>query len=125
MINGDEFSIIPEVVNSVASVYGWKGFYTPVFKKVTVLPKETLKKYVGNYLLVKDTLSIRFCGDQLCIWQNNQPANGFKMIFTSNTEFTAKEIPNISVTILSDKESLEEALEINEGGTKTKAKKIN
>jgi len=125
MINGDNFSIIPELVNSVAIVYGWKDFYTPVLKKVNIIAKETLEKYIGNYLLLTDTLSIRFCGDQLCIWQNNQPSDGLKMIFSSDTEFSAKEIPNVKVEIVLNNDGKVEALEVNEGATKTKAKKIN
>ena len=124
MTNGENFSIIPEIVNSVAMVYGWKDFYKPVFKKATILPKATLEKYAGNYLLVKDTLSIRFCGDQLCIWQNNQPANGYKMIFGSPVEFSAKEVPNASILILLDSAGKAEALEINQNGAKVRANKI-
>ncbi|MES1217462.1 MAG: serine hydrolase domain-containing protein [Bacteroidota bacterium] len=125
MINNDDFGIIPEIVNSVAMVYGWKDFYQPVFKKVVTLSKETMTKYVGNYLLGTDTLSIKFCDDQLCIRQNNQPANGLKMIFSNETQFTAKEIPGIIVTVLFDSSQKVEGLEVNEGGTKTKANKIN
>jgi hypothetical protein len=124
MVNGEDFSIIPEIVNSVALVYGWKDFYTPVFKKVTLLPKATLEKYTGGYLLGKDTLSIRFCGDQLCIWQNNQPANGFKMIFSSATVFSAKEVPNAAISILLNDNGEAEALEINQAGMKVKANKV-
>ena len=124
MTNGENFSIIPEIVNSVALIYGWKDFYKPVFKKVNLLPKATLEKYTGNYLLAKDTLSIRFCGDQLCIWQNNQPANGYKMIFGSPVEFSAKEVPNASILILLDSAGKAEALEINQNGAKIRADKI-
>lgn len=124
MINGEDYSIIPEIVNSVAMVYSWKDFYKPVFKRVNLLPKATLEKYTGNYLLVKDTLSIRFCGDRLCIWQNNQPANGFKMIFSSPVEFSAKEVPDAFILISLDSEGKAEALEINQKGAKIKANKI-
>jgi CubicO group peptidase (beta-lactamase class C family) len=33
MVNGDNFQIISEVLNSVAQVYGWKDFFKPEFKK--------------------------------------------------------------------------------------------
>ncbi len=124
MINGEDFSIIPEIVNSVAQVYGWKNFYQPVFKKVSLLPKTTLEKYTGNYLLGKDTLSIRFCGEQLCVWQNNQPSDGFKMIFSSPTAFSAKEVPDVVISILLNNEGRAEGLEINQRGMKIKANKI-
>ena len=128
MINGDNFSIIPELVNSVAIVYGWKDFYTPDRKKVNTIPKDTLLSYTGKYLLVTDTLSVTFCNDnemQLCARQNNQPADGLKMIPTGNREFSVKEMPGIIVRVLYNNDGKVEALEIDERGNKTKAVKIN
>jgi CubicO group peptidase (beta-lactamase class C family) len=125
MINADNFNIIPELVNSVAIVYGWKNFYTPVIKKVNNIPRDTLLTWAGNYLLVKDTLSLILIGDQLRIKQNNQPADGLRMIPAGNKEFFIKEIPGITISVLYNKEGKADALEINEGGTKTKAGKIN
>ena len=116
MINGDKYSIIPEVLNSVARVYGWKDFYKPVFKSVYYPPKDTLSKYTGNYLLFKDTISINFCGETLCVRQNGQPASGFKLIFTSSTEFSIPEIPNASIRMLF-KEGKVSSFELTQGGT--------
>ena len=124
MINADDFSIIHEIVNSVATVYKWKDFYKPVFKKVFIISRDTMSIYTGNYLLGKDTITIFFCGDKLCVKQNGQPANGFNMIFNSATEFSVKDIPDASITFLY-KEGKADALEINQGGTKTIAKKID
>ena len=90
MINADDFTIINEVLNSVATVYNWKNFYTPVFKKLFIVPRDSLSNYVGKFLLGKDTLSIAICGEQLCIQQNGQPANGYTMIFSSSTEFSVQ-----------------------------------
>ncbi len=124
MINADDFTIINEVLNSVATVYNWKNFYIPTFKKLFLIPRDSLSNYVGNYLLGNDTLSVSFCGEQLCIRQNGQPANGYTMLFTSATEFSVKEIPGVTVIVLY-KDGKVEALEINEGGSKIPAKKIN
>jgi CubicO group peptidase (beta-lactamase class C family) len=49
MVNSDNGSILPEIVNSVASVYKWAGFYQPTIKKLVQVPDETLSKYVGKY----------------------------------------------------------------------------
>jgi CubicO group peptidase (beta-lactamase class C family) len=49
MVNSDNGGILPEIVNSVASVYNWKGFYQPTIKKIVQVPEETLSKYVGKY----------------------------------------------------------------------------
>jgi len=124
MINADDFSIINEVVNSVATVYNWKDFYKPVFKKLFIVPRDSLPNYVGKYLLGKDTLSVFICGENLCIQQNSQPASGYSMIFTSGSEFSVKEIPDVSVRFLY-KDGKTDALEINQGGMKIPAKKIN
>jgi CubicO group peptidase (beta-lactamase class C family) len=94
MINGENFSVINELVNSVAQVYDWKGFYTPTFKKKIAPPKDSLQQYVGNYKIMNDTISLSVCGDQLCIQQNGQPPVGYKAIFTDNTTFTLAEVPN-------------------------------
>jgi CubicO group peptidase (beta-lactamase class C family) len=125
MINGNNFSIIPELVNSVAIVYGWKKFYTPVFKKINTIPADTLLTFTGKFLLGTDTLSIALCDKELCIQQNHQPPQGLKMIPTGSKEFSIKELPGIIMTVLFNKEGKVEALEINEGGTKTKVQKIN
>jgi CubicO group peptidase (beta-lactamase class C family) len=124
MINADDFSIINEAVNSVATVYNWKDFYKPVFKKLFSVSRDSLSNYVGKYLVGKDTLSVFICSEKLCIQQNGQPANGYNMIFSSSTEFSVKEIPDASVIFLY-KEGKIDALEINQGGMKTPAKKIN
>lgn len=115
MINGDKFSLISEVLNSVARVYGWKDFYKPVFKPVYYPSKDTLAKYTGNYLLFKDTISINFCGETLCAWQNGQPASGFKLIFTSSTECRIPEIPNASIRMIF-KEGKVSSFELTQGG---------
>ena len=124
MINSDDFSIINEVVNSVATVYNWKGFHTPVFKKLFTLSRDSLPNYIGKYLLGKDTLSVFICAEKLCIQQNGQPANGYSMIFSSGTEFSVKEIPDASVRFLY-KEGKIDALEISQGEMKIPAKKVN
>jgi CubicO group peptidase (beta-lactamase class C family) len=115
MINGDKYSIIPEVLNSVARVYGWKDFYKPVFKPVYYPSKDTLAKYVGKYLLFKDTIAINFCGETLCARQNGQPASGFNLIFTSSTECSIPEIPNASIRMLFQEEKVS-SFELTQGG---------
>lgn len=124
MINANDFSIINEVVNSVATVYNWKDFYQPVFKKIFIVSPDSLSNYVGKYLMGKDTLSVAICGEKLCIQQNGQPAEGYSMIFSSGTEFSVKEIPDATVTFLY-KEGKIDALEIHQGGMKIPAKKVN
>jgi CubicO group peptidase (beta-lactamase class C family) len=124
MINANDFSIINEVVNSVATVYNWRDFYSPVFKKLFVVSPDSLSNYVGKYLLGKDTLAVSICGENLCIQQNGQPAAGYRMMFTSGTEFSVKEVPDATLRFLY-KEGKVDTLEIQQGGMKIPAKKIN
>jgi len=49
MINSENWTIIDEIVNSVATVYNWKDFYLPEVKKAIDLPDTLIKKYVDKY----------------------------------------------------------------------------
>lgn len=51
MVNSDNDGIIQEIVNSVATVYGWKDFYTPQVKKVVTLTHQQMKTLEGYYEL--------------------------------------------------------------------------
>ncbi len=49
MVNSDNGAILHEVINSVATVYDWKGFYEPEVKTLSPLKAEQLKFYQGRY----------------------------------------------------------------------------
>lgn len=51
MVNSDDGSIISEISNSIAKVYGFKGLYHSKMKKMVVVPDSVLKKYTGAYEL--------------------------------------------------------------------------
>ncbi|MES2882143.1 MAG: serine hydrolase domain-containing protein, partial [Bacteroidota bacterium] len=123
MINGDKFNIINEVLNSVAQVYAWKDFYTPIFKKIYQPSNETLTLYTGNYLLEKDTISIALCGPAICVRQNGQPAEGLKVIFSNATSFSIADIPNAVVEMLF-KEGKVSGFQLQQNGQKLIARKI-
>ena len=124
MINGENFAVIGELLNSVAMVYDWKGFYTPSFKKIVTVPRDTMQQYTGNFLLMKDTLMISFCGDDLCIQQNRQPATGFQMFFSDNSNFSIREVPNAFFTVLRNAAGKVEALQLKQGGANLRLPKI-
>lgn len=124
MINGDDFTIINEVVNSVALVYNWPDFYRPEYRTLYKVPDDSLSMYTGKFLLGSDTLEISKCGNSLCIRQNGQPEDGYKMTFGSNVLFSVKEVPDATLSILF-KEGKVDALEINQRGMKIPAKKVN
>jgi CubicO group peptidase (beta-lactamase class C family) len=123
MINGSNFNILNEVVNSVARVYNWKDFYKPTLKKVYTPSKDTLLSYVGNYLIATDTISLQMCGDNLCIRQNGEPAAGLKVIFSNGTSFTVAEVANASFT-MQFKEGKVSSFELVQGGQKLVVMKL-
>ena len=124
MINGDNFAVVNELLNSVALVYDWKGFYTPTFRKSANVPKDTLQQFVGNFLLQKDTLSISFCGNYLCIRQNGQPPTGYQMLFSDNSNFSIREVPNAFFTVLRNAAGKVEALQLKQGTANLRLPKI-
>ena len=124
MINGENFSVVGELLNSVATVYGWNGFYTPTFKKTVHVPTDTMQQYVGNFLLVKDTLTISFCGDVLCLQQNRQPPKGYQMFFSDNSNFSIREVPSAFFTVIRNTAGKVEALQLKQGGADLRLPKI-
>ena len=124
MINGQNFAVIGELLNSVAMVYNWKGFYTPTFKKIVVAPKDTLQQLVGNFLLGKDTLTISYCGADLCLQQNRQPPNGYQMFFSDYSNFSVREVPNAFFTLIRNAAGKVEALQLKQGSFNVRLPKI-
>ena len=51
MVNSDNGAILSEVVNSVATVYGWKDFYKPEYKTFVTIPPDQLQAFTGRYKL--------------------------------------------------------------------------
>lgn len=116
MINGENFSVINELLNSVAIVYDWKGFYNPTFKKMITFPKDSLQQYIGSYKIMNDTLTISFCGEELCIQQNGQPPVGYKIIFTDNNSFSIAEVPNAIFSPVRNDAGKITGLQLKQGG---------
>ncbi|WP_247232295.1 serine hydrolase [Telluribacter sp. SYSU D00476] len=92
MVNSDNGQILEEIVNSIATVYGWKDFYKPVIKRVVQVPDEILDTYVGEYELTPEfRLQIRREGHGLKVQATNQPA--FDLFAEEPTKFFLKEVP--------------------------------
>lgn len=124
MINGEDFSVVNELLNSVATVYKWEGFFKPEFRKTISIPKDTLALYTGNFKMGKDTISLLMCGDQLCIQQNRQPAAGYKVYFTNKTHFSIREEAATTFALLFNESGKLEALELKDPRMKMKLPKI-
>ncbi len=124
MINGEDFSVIRETLNSVARVYQWDGFYDPTFRKLVNVPVDTLKQYAGNYLLMKDTITLKLSGNNLYIQQNGEPANGFKLYFSDNISFTMSEQPNANFRVMRNDVGNVDALELKQNGATLKLLRV-
>jgi CubicO group peptidase (beta-lactamase class C family) len=51
MVNSDDGNIMNEVVNSIAKVYGFKGLYHSLVRKLVTVPDSVLQTYTGDYQL--------------------------------------------------------------------------
>lgn len=84
MVNSDNGGILQEVVNSVATVYNWHGFYNPAKKTVIALPEATAKRYVGKYLSNGDTIKVFLNNGRLLL---DGGEGIWKMYFTTEKDF--------------------------------------
>jgi tetratricopeptide (TPR) repeat protein len=94
-INSNKPGLLPEVINSVATVYNWKDFYKPVHRKLVDVPESTLQKYAGVYLyedhwgsiLKKDSNWYFFSDGIYAQMYFSSPTHFFNMEFTTEKEF--------------------------------------
>lgn len=122
MANTDNATLLNEIVNSLASVYNWKDFYTPKIKKVVPVNNEILRSYVGNYKLHRDTLNVTLEKEGLAIRLNSRTK--YKIYFTSDTDFFMLEIAGSEQSFTKDKSNKIIGFYINDNGYKMQAVKI-
>jgi CubicO group peptidase (beta-lactamase class C family) len=91
MVNSNNGNILNEVVNSVASVYGWKDFYKPVMKKTVTVSDSLFASYAGKYLFNGDTITLSRQGN--VDYLSFTPTEKYKLYFTAPDEFFNKEFP--------------------------------
>ena len=89
MTNSDNGSLSSEVANSVATVYGWKDYYKPVYKKVTDVDEAILDRYAGTYEINNSKLTVKREGKKLLI--SPYPGIWLNIYFTSDTDFFVRE----------------------------------
>lgn len=87
-LNSDNFGLLPEVVNSVASVYEWDHFYTPVYKKAVAVSDSDLQTSSGIYLFENTWASI-FKKDSTYYYYSN--GTTAQMYFSARDQFFNKE----------------------------------
>lgn len=119
MVNSDNGNILQEIVNSVATVYQWKDFYTPAVKKTVTVPADTLRAYVGQYRLGLNTFVISQQGKHLFI--TDQPGSApSQMYFTDNHSFFIYDVP-AELLFVRNNEGLVAAMIIKQNGREFKA----
>jgi CubicO group peptidase (beta-lactamase class C family) len=121
MVNSDNGSIITEIINSVATVYNWDGFYVPKVRKTILVESSLLNSYVGNYNINTQTVAILREADKLVLIQG-----GIKSIvyFTSDTDFFTTEVPNGEFSFVMDSNNKVEALQLKRGSNVIKLTKV-
>lgn len=88
LVNSDHTAFKDEIVNSVATVYGWKDFYPFVSKKIIAVADSVLDRYVGSYTFENATRgpSIGRQGGALYL-KDPDAREAWRMYFTSEREF--------------------------------------
>lgn len=87
-LNSFNVDLLPEIANSVATVYQWKDFYTPVFRNEINLPDSIFRKYTGDYLFENKLASIFKKQDGYYYWADGINS---KMHFANEQEFYNQE----------------------------------
>ena len=82
MTNSNNSGIVREIINSVATVYNWEGFYNPVIREpITPI---TLDPYIGKYMTDRGAIYIIVKRDNQLFLENNL---SWPIYFTSEQEF--------------------------------------
>ena len=93
MINSQHFGIIPEVIGSVARVYGFKGLGNTTFKKHVNVRDSLLKTYCGDYQLAPNVkVHISDEGGILYAHPDGQPKS--RLYAETVNEFWISELAN-------------------------------
>ena len=122
MANTYNTRIFDEIINSIASVYNWKGFYAPKIKKIVTVNNEILKSYVGKYKLNNDTLIVTLENKNLMIRFNQNEK--YKAWFTSDSDFFIIEAMGAEQKFTSDSKNKVAGFHINSNGYEMNAVKI-
>jgi hypothetical protein len=121
MTNSNEYSIIPEIINSVATVYQWVDFYKPVVKKVVYPDTSKLKDYAGEYKIANNTLRFKLEGGHLYINQDDSPYS--RIYFESDDTFFIYFAPGSTVRFVRNEQAKVTHLLIRDGGNEQRAEK--
>jgi len=99
MTNTYNTALFNEIINSVAKIYNWKNFYSPVVKREIIVPDSLLQTYIGKYKIGNDTLLILSKTDGMYLDVGNDEK--WKIHFADITHFFVLE-QNLDLHFVSD-----------------------
>lgn len=122
MVNSDNGAIIPEVVNSIAKVYEFKGLYHSTVKEAVSVPDSILESYIGQYELGPNfIITVSKEGNTLYAQATGQ--GSFEIIAETPTKFFPR-VFKAYVDFTKDDTGKVNALILTQNGRRTEAKKI-
>jgi hypothetical protein len=126
LVNSDRTDFIGEIVNAVATVYGWKDFYSYINKKVVTVPADTLKKYACNYTFegAENGPRILYENGQLYLIDPQSPVK-WRLYFTAPDEFFMIEAAWANQKFYFNSQSQVEGFTITTGSYHSKVIKSN
>lgn len=91
MLNSNNYGIIYEILNSVATAYNWQGVYQPQIKAAIAPPYKLFTAYSGDYYCakLKRTITIRQAQQQLEMHQELEfykSADSFERIYFTDEQ---------------------------------------
>ena len=120
MVNSNNGNIMPEIVNSVAKVYDFKGLYRS--KTSVAVADSVLEKYTGQYALTPTfILVITKEGNQLYTQATNQPK--FKIYPETPTKFTPIEFP-ATLEFIKDANGKINSVTLSQNGQQHEARRL-
>ncbi|WP_316809329.1 serine hydrolase [Pedobacter agri] len=115
MVNSDNGAIIPEIINSIATVYGFKGLYQTKVINLSDVPESVLESYTGRYDLMPNfILTITKQGKRLFAQATGQPK--IEALPQSQTKFFSKEV-NATIEFVKDENGKIKELILIQGQT--------
>ncbi|WP_210489145.1 serine hydrolase domain-containing protein [Rufibacter aurantiacus] len=126
LVNSDNTRFAQEVINSVATVYGWKGFAPFSQKTAIALSEEELSKFVGKYQFKgnpEDYVSVVLKKGALYL---KDPQNGteWEILFSSPTDSYMREARWVDQVFSKDNTGKITGFHIIGGGMKQWAAKV-
>jgi len=122
MTNTLNTALYDEIINSVASVYKWKDFYTPVIKTVVPVSDTILATYTGQYQLAPEfMLTIRKSGHQLEVEPTGQE---IVKIYPESEDKFFLTIIDAQINFIKDDKGVVTKLILHQNGKDFEGKKI-